>query len=119
MSASRWRAALPVRPLVPLSVLLLVLLSALALRACSDESAPGYSEGYVFGRDEGPAGHLGGADASDGGAAESECGEHAETDGVETNAAWMAGCVDGALRLPKPRPRTPEAGELKPAHRSL
>ncbi|MFF2185744.1 hypothetical protein [Streptomyces sp. NPDC058155] len=51
-----------------------------------------------------PPGRLGGADASDGGAAESECGEHAETDGVETNAAWMAGCVGGALRLPEAPP---------------
>lgn len=49
----------------------------------------------------GPAGRPGGADASDAGAAASECGEHAETDGVETNARWTAGCVDGA---PAPGP---------------
>lgn len=91
------------RPLGLLLVPALVLLAALVLRGRSDE--PGYSDGYTFGRDEGPAGHLGGADASDTGAAESECGEHAETDGVETNEAWMSGCVDGALRLPK-RPPT-------------
>ncbi|MFI6083256.1 hypothetical protein ACIBBB_20135 [Streptomyces sp. NPDC051217] len=92
------------RPLVLLGVPLLVVLTALALRGRSEE--PGYADGYTFGRDKGPAGHLGGADASDRGAAESECGEHAETDGVETNADWMAGCVDGALRLPEAPPES-------------
>ncbi|MFD3481625.1 hypothetical protein [Streptomyces sp. NPDC058665] len=96
----------PLRPpLVLLGVLLLVVLTALALRGRGE--APGYAEGYTFGRDEGPAGHLGGADASDRGAATSECGEHAETDSVETNDDWMAGCVDGALRLPE---KPPESG---------
>ncbi|MFC8825273.1 hypothetical protein ACFT9I_07940 [Streptomyces sp. NPDC057137] len=90
------------RPLLLLGVLLLVLLTALALRGRGDE--PGYAEGYAFGRDKGPRGHLGGADASDTGAAQSECGEHAETDGVTTNDVWMAGCVDGALGLPKTPP---------------
>ncbi|MGW6512383.1 hypothetical protein ACWGCP_33540 [Streptomyces niveus] len=92
------------RPLLLLGVLLLVVLTALTLRG--QRETPGYADGYTFGRDKGPAGHLGGADASDTGAATSECGEHAETDGVETNESWMAGCVDGALRLP----RNPSAG---------
>lgn len=90
------------RPLVLLLVLLAALLTALFLGG----RTPGYAEGYDFGRDKGPRGHLGGADASDTGAARSECGEHAGTDGVETNESWMAGCVDGALRLP----RNPPAG---------
>ncbi|MET4925343.1 hypothetical protein P3L51_23805 [Streptomyces sp. PSRA5] len=94
------------RPLTPLLVLplvlLIALLTALVLRGVGED--PGYAEGYTFGRDEGPRGHLGGADASNTGAARSECGEHAGTDGVETNARWMAGCVDGALGLPKAPP---------------
>ncbi|WP_405795808.1 hypothetical protein [Streptomyces sp. NBC_01506] len=81
-----------------------MLLSALALNACAGEPALGYADGYAFGRDEGPRGHLGGADASDTGAAASECGEHAETDGVKTNDLWTAGCVDGALGLPEAPP---------------
>lgn len=89
------------RPLLLLGALLLVALTAVTLWGLD---APGYAEGYTFGRDKGPAGHLGGADASDTGAARSECGEHAQTDGVETNEDWMAGCVDGALRLPRNPP---------------
>ncbi|MFG2175497.1 hypothetical protein ACGFMO_29745 [Streptomyces niveus] len=100
MSASRPLG----RPLLLLGVLLLAALTALTLRGCGDK--PGYADGYTFGR-EGPAGHLGGADASDTGAATSECGEHAMTDGVETNKAWMTGCVDGALRLPRNPPAGP------------
>ncbi|MFE5841372.1 hypothetical protein ACFQ7N_06920 [Streptomyces niveus] len=97
-------AARPLRrPLLLLGVLLLAALTALTLRG--QRETPGYADGYTFGR-KGPAGHLGGADASDTGAARSECGEHAGTDGVETNKTWMAGCVDGALRLP----RNPPAG---------
>lgn len=95
MSAAR-------RPLVLLLVLLAALLTALTLRGRGDE--PGYAQGYDFGRDKGPRGHLGEADASDTGVATSECGEHAETDGVETNKSWMAGCVAGALGLPKSPP---------------
>ncbi|MFF0794906.1 hypothetical protein [Streptomyces spiralis] len=34
------------------------------------------------------------------GAAGSECGEHAETDGAKTGEDRMAGCVDGALGRP-------------------
>lgn len=86
------------RPLV----LLLAALTALTLRGRGEH--PGYADGYTFGRDKGPAGHLGSADASDTGAATSECAEHAETDGVETNKPWMTGCVDGALGLPKSPP---------------
>lgn len=105
MRTARWsRTTLPWRPLIPLFALVVVLLSALALKAWTDEPPLGYSDGYTFGRDEGPAGHLGGADASDTGSARSECGEHAETDGVRTNELWMAGCVDGALRLPENAP---------------
>lgn len=89
------------RPLLLLGALL-VALTALALWGRG--AHPGYAEGYTFGRDKGPAGHLGGADAYDTGAARSECGEHAQTDGVETNEAWMAGCVDGALGLPEKAP---------------
>lgn len=89
------------RPLVVLGVLLVVILTALALRGRGEQ--PGYADGYTFGRD-GPAGHLGGADASDTLSAQSECEEHAASDGVETNDVWMAGCVDGALGLPKAPP---------------
>ncbi|MEV8354869.1 hypothetical protein ACFVTT_29675 [Streptomyces niveus] len=92
------------RPLLLLGVLLLAALAALTL--WGRRETPGYADGYTFGRDKGPAGHLGGADASDTGAARSECGEHAGTDNVEPNESWMAGCVDGALRLP----RNPSAG---------
>ncbi|MET9553146.1 hypothetical protein [Streptomyces sp. NPDC006645] len=90
------------RPLTLLLVLLAALLTALTLRGRGPE--PGYAEGYDFGRDKGPRGHLGGADPSDTGAAMSECGEHAETDGIRTTTAWTAGCVDGALGLPKSPP---------------
>ncbi|WP_330174203.1 hypothetical protein OG875_11985 [Streptomyces sp. NBC_01498] len=94
------------RPLLALLLVLLgVLAAALALRGRGPE--PGYEDGYTFGRDKGPAGHLGGADASDTGAAESECGEHGESDGIRVNDRWTAGCVDGALRLPKNPPPAP------------
>lgn len=101
------KAALrPLRPLRPLLVLLVAVLAALALRAWAQAPPPGYAEGYAFGRDEGPAGHLSGAEPTDRLSARSECGEHALTDGVETNDAWMDGCVDGALRLPKSPPES-------------
>ncbi|MDX3851174.1 hypothetical protein [Streptomyces sp. AK02-01A] len=83
-------------------LVLSLLLSAPALTGCGAEQTPAarYEDGYRFGRDEGPAGHLGGGGEVSLGAAESECGEHAETDGVDTNAAWMDGCTDAARGLP-------------------
>jgi hypothetical protein len=78
-------------------------LPATALVSCTEEKAPPatYEDGYRFGKEEGPAAHLGGAGPEDTDAADSECGEHAESDGVTTSPEWDAGCVDGALGLPE------------------
>ncbi|MFD5114128.1 hypothetical protein ACFWNG_17725 [Streptomyces sp. NPDC058391] len=91
---------------------LLILVPLLTLGACaeSEERSPAeiYEDGYLFGRDEGPAKHLSGTDI-DRGVAESECGEHAETDGVKTSPIWMDGCTDAArdlaASLPAPPPK--------------
>ncbi|GGW62303.1 hypothetical protein GCM10010381_54280 [Streptomyces xantholiticus] len=78
----------------------------LLVAGCADSPAEPYQEGYRFGQG-GPAAHLGTPTSADNtagtGAAESECGEHAETDGVEPfppSQDWMAGCIDGALGRP-------------------
>jgi hypothetical protein len=87
----------------------LLALPALLLAGCSDPpSSPAdqYREGYRFGQ-QAPAAHVGvPAAPGDTAGADAECGEHAETDGIEPfppPAEWMAGCVDGALgRAPAP-----------------
>ncbi|MET8570167.1 hypothetical protein [Streptomyces sp. NPDC004783] len=82
--------------------------SALLLTAaCAGEAesiAEQYDRGYRFGQGL-PATHLGNPTASDDtAAADSECGEHAVTDGMEATKPWMAGCIDGALGRPASPP---------------
>ncbi len=73
---------------------------------CAGSPGDQYEKGYHFGRGL-PATHLGNpvnASSAYDGAARSECGEHAETDGVKTTEDWMSGCVDGALGRPASPP---------------
>ncbi len=90
-----------------LTAALLVLLAG-----CSDEPSDveQYEQGYRFGRDEIPDGHVEHVtDPADAVHAESECAEHAETDGVEPfppTDAWRKGCTHGASGLP-PSPPSP------------
>ncbi|MFF3321249.1 hypothetical protein [Streptomyces sp. NPDC002889] len=81
----------------------------LLLAGCSDTPSPAerYREGYRYGRDEIPDGHVDDAtspaDTAGEAGADAECGEHAETDGIEPfppSEAWTAGCRDGARGLP-------------------
>ncbi|WP_328397748.1 hypothetical protein OHS70_15330 [Streptomyces sp. NBC_00390] len=78
----------------------------LLLAGCSAAPSPAeqYEDGYRYGRDEIPDGHVGTPSSQDDLAgADAECGEHAETDGVEPfppTADWMNGCQDGARGLP-------------------
>lgn len=86
----------------------LLLVPVLLLAGCSDPpSSPAeqYGDGYRFGQDGIPSGHVGVPTSDDDTAgADSECGEHAETEGVTPfppSDQWMAGCVDGALGRPR------------------
>ncbi|MGV9345690.1 hypothetical protein ACWDSD_12915 [Streptomyces spiralis] len=80
--------------------------SLVLVAGCAGDPGDQYEKGYHFGRGL-PATHLGNpvnASSTYDGAASSECGEHAETDGVKITEDWMAGCVDGALGRPASPP---------------
>ncbi|WP_455352366.1 hypothetical protein [Streptomyces sp. SYSU K217416] len=100
-----------------------LLLPVLLLAAsCAEPPSPveQYREGYHYGRgDGGPDGHVDDTPApadpaaedpagDEDSAADSECGEHAESDGIQPfppSKDWMAGCRDGALGRPSAEDR--------------
>jgi hypothetical protein len=82
-------------------VLLKTTLVALAIAACvygCQLSQPSYSDGYRYGREGGPAGHV--SEYATDEEARSECGQHAGNEGLAITTEWFRGCTDGVRHLP-------------------